>query len=72
LLNQKEINKLSDNKELIIICSKNSGIDENINNFIKTKNVSIGNYIVNSGDLAAIILINSITRNNDKLIKNIT
>lgn len=31
--------------------------------------VSIGNYIINNGDLAAIILINSISRYNNNLIK---
>lgn len=73
LLNQKIIQELFKQEEITIICTKNAGIDDRFEQINNIKKVSIGNYIINNGDLAAIILINSINRKNSKLIdeKNI-
>ncbi len=68
-LNQKITSYFSKMKEITIICSKNSGIDDRVNNFKKILKISMGDYIINNGDLAAIILINSISRYNNNLIK---
>lgn len=63
------IKKLSLNKELTIICTKNSGVDNRLEEIKKVKKISIGNYIINNGDLAAMVLINAISRYNKNLIE---
>lgn len=68
LLTQKIVKILSQKEEITIICTKNSGIDNNIEKINDIKKISVGNYIINTGDLAAIILINSISRYNKNLI----
>lgn len=67
------IKKLSLKQEINIICLKNSGVDHRLEQTKSIKKISIGNYIINNGDLAAIILINAISRYNTNLIdaKNI-
>ncbi len=73
MLTQKMAKDLSLNKELTIICTKNSGVDNRLEKIKKLKKVSIGNYIINNGDLASIVLINAISRYNKNLLdeKNI-
>jgi len=73
LLNQEIIQELFKQEEITIICTKNSGVDNRLDQINNIKKISIGSYIINNGDLAAIILINSINRKNSNLInaKNI-
>lgn len=73
LLNQEIIQDLFKQEEITIICTKNSGVDNRLDQINNIKKISIGSYIINNGDLAAIILINSINRKNSNLInaKNI-
>lgn len=69
LLTQKMARDLSLNEELTIICTKNSGIDNRLEKIKKFKKVSIGDYILNNGDLASIVLINAISRCNKTLLE---
>ncbi|MCV2528424.1 MAG: tRNA (guanosine(37)-N1)-methyltransferase TrmD [Candidatus Lightella neohaematopini] len=61
-INQNDINRLSDNKHIIIICGRYKGIDERL--IIKEVNeeLSIGDYIISNGELAAMILIDAMCR----------
>lgn len=60
--NQKTANKLSLNKNLILICGHYKGIDERIRENYVTKEISIGDYVLSGGELAAAILVDSIGR----------
>ena len=61
-LNQSEANFLSLKKNLIILCGHYKGIDERIREYFVTKEISIGDYVLSGGELAAAVLVDSIGR----------
>ena len=46
----------------IIICGHYEGIDERIFDFFSIQEISIGNYVLSSGELASLVWIDSIVR----------
>lgn len=62
LLDQQLSNKLSLSKNLILLCGHYKGIDERIREHLVTREVSIGNYVLSGGELAAAVLCDSIIR----------
>ncbi len=48
--------------DIILICGRYEGIDARVDKILKTKKFSIGDYVVTGGELAAMILIDSISR----------
>jgi tRNA (guanine37-N1)-methyltransferase len=61
-LNQKMSNKLSQLKNIIIICGRYKGIDQRIRDVFVDLEISIGRYVVSGGELPAAILCDSIIR----------
>lgn len=70
ILNQKISNFLSLQKNIIILCGHYKGIDQRIRDIFITKEISIGDYVLSGGELAAVILIDSITRLIPKVLGN--
>lgn len=62
LLDQKMANRLSLNKNLLLLCGHYKGIDERIREHFITREVSIGNYVLSGGELAAAVLCDAIIR----------
>ena len=63
LLNQSMVNQFSATlKNIIIICGHYKGIDERLREHVITKEISIGNYVLSGGELAAAVLTDSIVR----------
>lgn len=62
LLDQPMSNKLSMFKNIIILCGHYKGIDERIREHYITKEISIGNYVLSGGELAAAVITDSIIR----------
>ncbi len=62
LLDQKLSNKLSLQQNLILLCGHYKGIDERIRQHLVTREISIGNYVLSGGELAAAVLCDSIIR----------
>ena len=62
LFNQKEANKLSLLKNVIILCGHYKGIDQRIRDYYVTKEISVGDYVLTGGELAAAIISDSIVR----------
>ena len=62
LLDQKTSNILSMKENLILFCGHYKGIDERARELFITKEISIGNYVLSGGELAAAILTDSIIR----------
>jgi tRNA (guanine37-N1)-methyltransferase len=61
-IDQKYINRLSLINNIIIICGHFKGIDERvIENFV-TNEISVGNYVLSSGEVASIVFIDAIIR----------
>lgn len=61
-LDQSEANFLSMKNNLMIICGHYKGIDERIREHYVTKEISIGDYVLSGGELAAAVLVDSIGR----------
>lgn len=61
--NQKIAAELSTKEQIILLCGHYEGFDERIRLGLKPREISIGDYILTGGELAALILIDSISRN---------
>lgn len=61
-LNQQMANRLSLCGNLLIICGHYKGIDERIREHFITREISIGDYVLSGGELAAAVLVDSIGR----------
>ena len=62
LLNQKTSNQLSLLENIVVLCGHYKGIDHRIREHLITKEISIGDYVLTGGELAAAILTDSIVR----------
>ncbi len=62
LLDQKLANKYSTFENLILLCGHYKGIDERIREHLITKEISIGNYVLSGGELAAAVFTDSVVR----------
>ncbi|MEX2597192.1 MAG: tRNA (guanosine(37)-N1)-methyltransferase TrmD [Salibacteraceae bacterium] len=62
VFNQSMANSLSLKKSLIILCGHYKGIDERIRETLITKEISIGDYVLSGGELAAAVVSDAIIR----------
>ena len=60
--NQQAANKLSMKNRLLIICGHYKGIDERIREHYVTMEISIGDYVLSGGELAAAVVVDAIGR----------
>lgn len=61
-LNQKTANSLSLQQNLIFICGHYKGIDDRVRQHFITKEISIGDYVLSGGELAAAVLVDAVGR----------
>lgn len=61
-LNQRIANTLSIKNNLIVICGHYKGIDQRVRDLHVTKEISIGDYVLTGGELAACVLADSVIR----------
>jgi tRNA (guanine37-N1)-methyltransferase len=59
---QKEANALSLKNRILIICGHYKGIDQRIRDLYVTREISIGDYVLSGGELAAAVLVDAIGR----------
>lgn len=59
---QKAANSLSLKGNLLIICGHYKGIDERIRQHYVTREISIGDYVLSGGELAAAVVIDAVGR----------
>ncbi|WP_240928346.1 tRNA (guanosine(37)-N1)-methyltransferase TrmD [Maribellus sediminis] len=62
LLDQREANYLSLYKNIMILCGHYKGIDQRIRDTYITKEISVGDYVLTGGELAAAIITDSVVR----------
>jgi tRNA (guanine37-N1)-methyltransferase len=68
LFDQRRAEELSKEDELILICGKYEGIDQRIIDYYVTDEISIGDYVLGSGEVAAQVIIDSVSRLIDGII----
>jgi tRNA (guanine37-N1)-methyltransferase len=61
-LNQSMANQLSLKNNLLLICGHYKGIDQRIRDTYVTKEISIGDYVLSGGELAACVLVDAVVR----------
>jgi len=54
--------KFSLDEHVIVICTRYKGVDQRIEEFFPIEEVSIGDFIISGGELAALVIIDSIVR----------
>ena len=59
---QKIAAQLAEKKQIIIICGRYEGVDERIREHLVDREISIGDYILTGGELAALVLIDAVSR----------
>ena len=62
LLTQPLANQLSVSKNLLILCGHYKGIDERIRSHFITREISIGDYVLSGGEIAAMVLTDAMVR----------
>lgn len=61
-LTQKLANDLSLRTNLLIVCGHYKGIDERVREKLVTREISIGDYVLTGGELAAMVLVDAVIR----------
>jgi tRNA (guanine37-N1)-methyltransferase len=62
IFDQKMANQLSTKKNILILCGHYKGIDHRIREHLVTKEISIGNFVMTGGELAAAVITDSVVR----------
>ena len=62
VLHQDMIQSLSQEDELTILCGHYEGVDQRVLDYWEMEEVSIGDYVLTGGELAAMVLIDSVAR----------
>lgn len=62
LLTQKNSNELSLKQNLILLCGHYKGVDERVREHLITREISIGDYVLSGGELAAAVVADSVIR----------
>jgi tRNA (guanine37-N1)-methyltransferase len=60
--NQAEALRLSKADQVILVCGRYEGIDERVVEHLATAEVSIGDFIVSGGEIAAAVVVDAVTR----------
>ena len=60
--NQHEANRLSTLENIIILCGHYKGVDQRVRDHLITREISIGDYVLTGGELAACIIADSVVR----------
>lgn len=62
MLDQPLANTLSLKKNIILLCGHYKGVDERVREHLVTMEISIGNYVLSGGELAAAVLSDAVIR----------
>jgi tRNA (guanine-N1)-methyltransferase len=62
LFDQGVANRLSREAELLLICGRYEGVDERVAAHLADDEISIGNYVLSGGELAAAVVIDAVAR----------
>ena len=62
LFDQSMATRLVENAELLLICGRYEGVDERVAEHLADEEVSIGNYVLSGGELAAAVVVDAVAR----------
>jgi len=67
---QQKAQELSENEDLILLCGHYEGIDERVLEEIVTDYISIGDYVLTGGELAAMVIVDAVARLVPQVLNN--
>ena len=62
LLNQRAAQELAQRPRVVLLCGRYEGVDERVAEHLATMELSIGEYILSGGELAAAVVVDTVTR----------
>jgi len=62
LFNQRLARELSRKDQLILICGRYEGVDERVREHLATMELSIGDYVLSGGEVAAMVVVEAVVR----------
>ncbi len=62
LLNQGLVRELAGHDDLYLICGRYEGVDERVATHLVDREISIGDYVLTGGELAAMVVIDAVSR----------
>jgi len=62
LFTQSVAAELARHSRLILICGRYEGVDERVREYLVTDEISIGDYVISGGELAALVVVDAVTR----------
>lgn len=62
LLDQKFARDLATYEQLVLVCPRYEGVDERVSELAIDQEISVGDYVLNSGEVAALVLIDVVSR----------
>lgn len=61
-LTQGLVEELSAEQHLVLVCGRYEGVDERVREHLVTDEISIGDYVLTGGELAALVVVDAVTR----------
>ena len=62
LFDQSVARELSRHAHLLLICGRYEGVDERVHRHLATDEISIGDYVLSGGEIAAMVIVDAVTR----------
>lgn len=69
LLTQEHARELAEEEELVFICGRYEGVDQRVIDMYVDEEISIGDYVISSGEIAALVVIDAVYRLVDGVIR---
>lgn len=61
--NQKKARELAQEKEILLLCGRYEGVDQRVIDEFEIEEISIGDYVLSGGEIAAFVVVDAILRN---------
>ncbi len=61
-LDQPAVERLARHKRILLLCGRYEGFDERIRLILKPEEISVGDYVLNGGEVAAMVVIDAVIR----------
>ena len=61
-LDQAGVEGLARHKRIVLLCGRYEGFDERVTQLLKPEEISIGDYVLNGGEVAAMVIIDAVIR----------
>lgn len=62
MYDQRKARELSKIDDITLICGRYEGVDARVKDYLVTETISIGNYVISGGEIAALTILESVTR----------